>query len=104
MPDVEPVKSAISTTSTGHSGWAMIWICGSASLYASSSFAVNRSWTSQWPFQVRISPWSGGDVLREIFVGMQSTVSTPKLSTTSTALAEVQQMSLSAFTSAEVFT
>ena len=36
--------------------------------------------------------------------GIISTSGTPRLSTTRTALPDVQQMSLSAFTAAEVFT
>jgi hypothetical protein len=42
--------------------------------------------------------------LARYWSGRNITVSAPRLSTTSTALDEVQQMSLSAFTSAEVLT
>ena len=45
-----------------------------------------------------------GDVFRQILVGQEDHASAPRLSTTSTAFDEVQQMSTSAFTSAEVLT
>lgn len=76
---------------------------GSADLYSISSSAC--SCTSQWPCQVRIFLL----VCLATFIaryssGMQSTRSDSRLSTTATAFDEVQQMSVSAFTSAEVFT
>src|SRR5690606_5405772 len=105
MPDVEPAKSAALRTSGGHSGWAMILRPGSAARNASSSSAVNRSWTSQCPFHVMISTlvcvWT---YLARYSSGIMMTRGTPRLSMTFTAFAEVQQMSLSAFTSADVLT
>ena len=66
---------------------------------------VKRSCTSQWPAQVMISTSvSRGDVLGQVLVRQHDDRGTPRLSTTFTALPEVQQMSLSAFTAAEVLT
>ena len=83
MPEVEPEKSASSTTSGGHSGCAMMTMFGSSLRYWRSSSAVKRSCTSQWPFHVRIFTFV---CLAMFFArnssGMQSTRSVPKLSTT----------------------
>src|SRR5262249_29579233 len=109
MPEVEPAKSASAMTSGGHSGWASTTTPGLAFRYDLMSSAVKRSCTSPWPLQVVM--WTGV-CLATFFArdssGTMMTVSTLRsaaiASTTSTALDDVQQMSDSAFTSADVFT
>jgi hypothetical protein len=67
--------------------------------------ALNRSCTSQWPAQVMIStPVSRATFCARYSSGSMITLGTPRLSTIFLALPEVQQMSLSAFTAADVFT
>src|SRR5690606_3509471 len=105
MPLVEPEKSASATTSGGHSGCAMMTMLGSSLRYWRSSSGVKRSCTSQRPFQAMILTL----VCLAMFLaryssGMHSTRSVPNDSTTLSAFDEVQQMSLSAFTSADVLT
>src|SRR5438105_10656584 len=105
MCAVEPVKSASAITSGGHSGCAMICTDGSASRYILSSAPVKRSCTSQAPFQAMMRTLvCDATYLARYWSGTKITVSRPRLSTTSTAFDEVQQMSTSAFTSAEVLT
>src|SRR6476646_1298801 len=105
MPLVEPVKSDSASTSGAHSGWALIYTPGAASRDARSSSPVKRSCTSQWPFQVMISTlvWVATHFAR-YSSGIMMTRGTPNDSTTRAALDEVQQMSDSAFTSADVLT
>src|ERR1700733_15301536 len=105
MCAVEPVKSASASTSGGHSGCAMICTEGSASRYERNSSPVKRSCTSQAPFQAMIFALVfEATYFARYWSGRKITVGAPRLSTTSTALDEVQQMSTSAFTSAEVLT
>ena len=105
MCAVEPVKSAAAMTSGGHSGCAMICTEGSLARTALSSSAVKRSCTSQWPFQAMIFTLvCEATYFARYSSGTMMTRSAPRLSTTCTAFEDVQQMSLSAFTSAEVFT
>src|SRR3954465_5726741 len=105
MAFVEPVKSASATTSGGHSGCARMTASGQALRNFLIPSAVNFSWTLQEPCQVRIFFFVSFAVLRaRYWPGIISTVSPGKLSTTASAFDEVQQMSDSAFTSAEVFT
>ena len=106
IAEVEPVKSAAPRcTSGGHSGCAMICMPGSAARMSAMSCAVKRSCTSQWPFQAMISTlvlvctyWA------RYSSGMSRTRGAPRLSTIFTALDEVQQISHSAFTAADVLT
>ena len=70
-----------------------------------TSAALKRSWTSQWPAQVMISTLvSAATFWARYSSGSMMTFGTPRLSTILRALPEVQQMSLSAFTAAEVLT
>ena len=67
---------------------------------------MKRSCTSQWPCQRMISivVWAATQ-LAEVLVGQEDHARRRRSdSTTSTAFAEVQQMSDSAFTAAEVLT
>ena len=69
------------------------------------SSGVKRSCTSQWPFQAMISTLVWAAMLRARYSsGIMMTFGTPSASTIFLALPEVQQMSLSAFTAAEVLT
>ena len=109
MAAVEPAKSATSSTSAGHSGWASTSASGQAALTSRISAAVKRSCTSQRPCQAMIRMWVCRATLRaRNSSGIRITRSVPHRraasSTTCTALALVQQMSVSAFTSAEVLT
>src|SRR5258707_146490 len=105
MCAVEPVKSASAITSGGHSGCAMICTDGSASRYIFSSSPVKRSCTSHAPFQAMIfTVVCEATYFARYWSGTKITVSLLRLSTTSTAFDEVQQMSTSAFTSADVLT
>src|SRR6266700_1613476 len=109
MPDVEPAKSAASTTSGGHSGWASTIRPGWAARMDSMSATEKRLCTSQWPFQAMIlTAVCLATFCARYSSGIMITVSTPHSaamnSTTSTALDDVQQMSDSAFTSADVLT
>src|SRR5271165_5179633 len=102
---VEPVKSASATTSGEHSGWASTAAPGWASRSSRMSAAVNRSWTSQRPRQGMISTRvCAATFLARNSSGIMMTRGAPSDSTTFTALADVQQMSEAAFTSAEVLT
>ena len=105
MCAVEPVKSASAITSGGHSGCAMICTDGSLARTSLSSSPVKRSCTSQWPFQAMIFTLvCEATYFARYSSGRKITRSAPRLSTTCTAFDDVQQMSLSAFTSAEVLT
>ena len=92
-------------TSGGHSGCAITFRPGSAARIAAMSSAVKRSCTSQWPFQAMISTLV---LVCTYFAryssGMSSTRGAPRLSTIFTAFDDVQQISHSAFTAAEVLT
>ena len=69
------------------------------------SSAVKRSCTSQWPIQAMISTSVWAAMLRARYSsGSMMTLGTPSPSTIFLALPEVQQISLSAFTAAEVLT
>ena len=74
-------------------------------LYAIISSAVNLSCTSQRPFQEIIftSVWAAIFFAR-YSSGRNITLSTPRDSTTCFAFPDVQHTSVSAFTSADVFT
>src|SRR5258708_25068811 len=102
---VEPVKSASASTSGGHSGCAMICTDGSASRTLRSSSPVKRSCTSQAPFQAMILTlvWEA-TYFAKYLSGRKITVGASRLSTTCTALDEVQQISTSALTSADLLT
>ena len=67
---------------------------------------MKRSCTSQWPCQVMIFDLGlAGDILGQIFIRQADDFAArPAISTICTALADVQQISTSAFTSAEVLT
>ena len=66
---------------------------------------VNSSCTSQWPFQAMIFTLVCAAMFCARYSsGSMMTRSTPSDSTTLSALPEVQQMSDSAFTAAEVLT
>ena len=70
-----------------------------------TSSAVKRSCTSQWPFQAMISTLVWAAMLRARYSsGSMITRGAPSASTIFLALPEVQQMSDSAFTAAEVLT
>ena len=70
-----------------------------------TSAALKRSWTSQWPAQVTISTLvSLATFCARYSSGSMMTLGTPRLSTIFFALPDVQQMSLSAFTAADVLT
>ncbi len=106
---VDPAKSAAFSTSDGHSGCVMIIASGCSLRSCSISSAVKRSCTSQAPFQVRMrmSVWLATFFAR-YSSGIMTTVSVPHwraaASTTWTAFDDVQQISDSALTSAEVLT
>src|SRR5262245_40232553 len=69
------------------------------------SAAVKRSCTSQWPFQAIILTFvSLATFCAKYSSGNMMTSGTPNDSTIFTALPEVQQISDSAFTAADVFT
>src|SRR5271166_6385676 len=105
MSAVEPVKSASTTTSGGHSGWASTTAPGYASRNSRMSAAVNCSCTSQRPRQAMISTLvCAATFLARYSSGVMTTRGTPSDSTTLTAFAEVQQMSEAAFTAADVLT
>src|SRR5258706_9118646 len=105
MCAVEPVKSASARTSGGHSGWAMILTVGSASRRLRNSSPVKRSCTSQAPFHAMISTFVlEATYFARYWSGRKITFGALRLSTTSIALDEVQQISTSAFTSADVLT
>src|SRR3979411_1932422 len=105
MCAVEPVKSASASTSGGHSGWAMICTDGSASRRLRSSSPVKRSCTSHEPFQAMIfTVVCEATYFARYWSGRKITVGARRLSTTWTALDEVDEISTSAFTSAEVLT
>ena len=83
----------------------MICVPGSAARMSAMSSAVKRSCTSQRPFQAMISTLvCVCTYLARYSSGISSTRGAPRLSTTFTAFDEVQQMSHSAFTAAEVLT
>jgi hypothetical protein len=83
----------------------MICTEGSASRYARNSSPVKRSCTSQAPFQAIIFTFVlEATYLARYWSGRKITVGALRLSTTCTALEEVQQISISAFTSADVLT
>src|SRR5665213_271903 len=109
MALVEPEKSASATTSGGHSGWVSTTTPGLDARKSRMFCAVKRSCTSQAPSQVMILilVWLATFCARYLS-GTMMTVSTPfsraMSSTTATALEDVQHTSLSAFTSADVFT
>ena len=70
-----------------------------------SSSPVKRSCTSHEPFQAMIFTLvCEATYFARYWSGTKITLSTPRLSTTCNAFDDVQVMSLSAFTSAEVFT
>src|SRR5258708_32984439 len=100
---VEPVKSDAAITSGGHSGCATICTDGSLARTMASSSPVKRSCTSHEPFQAMIFTlvWEATYFAR-YWSGTKITLSTPRLSTTCNAFDDVQVISLSAFTSAEV--
>ncbi len=69
------------------------------------SLGVNRSCTSQAPgWTITSTPVCRAMLAARNRSGIMITFGTPRLSITLTALPEVQQMSDSAFTAAEVFT
>src|SRR3954470_2293186 len=106
MAAVEPAKSASATTAGGHSGWASTTTPGWASRNSRMSSGVNRSCTSQWPVQA-ITSTSGtcaATFRARYSSGSMMTRDTPRDAMTFAALPEVQQISDSAFTAAEVFT
>src|SRR5260370_15521407 len=101
----EPAKSASATTSGGHSGCASTTMPGYSLRNWRTSPTLNRSCTSQWPLQVMIlTPVSAATFSARYSSGNMITSGTPSDSTTRLALPEVQQISDSAFTAAEVFT
>ena len=66
---------------------------------------AKRSCTSQAPgWVITLTPVWRATFAARYWSGIMITSGTPRLSMTLTALPEVQQMSLSAFTAAEVFT
>src|SRR5580765_2912372 len=105
MAAVEPEKSACATTPGGHSGWASTMTPGCASRSSRMSAAVKLSCTSQWPLHAMISTSVSAATLLAIYSsGSMITRGTPSDSTTALALPEVQQMSDSALTAADVLT
>src|SRR6476620_12578789 len=105
MCAVDPVKSDAAMTSGGHSGCAMICTDGSFDRISDSSSPVKRSCTSHEPFQAMIFTLvCEAMYFARYWSGMKITLSAPRLSTTAKAFDDVQVMSLSAFTSAEVLT
>ena len=78
---------------------------GFNSLISLISLAVNCSWTIHVPFQEIISTLVfDATYFAKYSSGKKITFLTPSDSTTLTALADVQQTSVSALTSADVFT
>ncbi len=78
---------------------------GCISRKSRNSAPENRSWTSQTPFhRISFTLVLEATYLPRNWSGMKITSSAPRDSTTCTALADVQQTSDSALTSAEVFT
>ena len=105
IPLVEPAKSDAWITSGGHSGCAIILIPGLAFLISFISSSLNCSWTSQVPFHDIISVFvCEATYLAKKSSGKNITFLTLRDSTILTAFADVQHTSVSAFTSAEVFT
>ena len=105
IPEVEPVKSEAAITSGGHSGWVRTIISGFCFLISSISCALNLSCTIQVPTHDII--WTfvfDYTYFAMYWSGKKITLSAPRDSTTLTALADVQQISDSALTSADVFT
>src|SRR5574340_503436 len=106
MPEVLVMWSARSWISGGHSGWATSSALGCSILERVTSSRVSWTWwTLQNPSQAMILFFVRLAAKAERFrSGMQMTVSSLSDSTTFTTFDEVQQMSLSALTAAEVFT
>src|SRR5574340_426261 len=103
---VERTASAIALTSARHSGCAITTAPGFSFFAARTCSRVTWSWIGQQPFHSTISTSGSLDAIHapRLRSGPNSTFGTPSDSTTATAFAEVQQTSVSALTSAEVFT
>src|SRR5690554_549026 len=103
--EVEPMLSATSWTSLLHSGCTKTSMPGCARRSAFISETRNSSCTMQTPSQPMISTSvCEATYLPRCPSGTKITFGTPSASTTFTALDEVQQISHSALTAAEVFT
>src|SRR6185369_4702460 len=106
MPLVEQTWSARAETSGAHSGWHMKSASGCSSFFLSTASTVIRSWVGQYPSQ-KMNFFSGTNLATQrprLRSGTKISSSSLRDLTTLRALAEVQQMSEWALTSAEELT
>ena len=106
MPAVEPTKSASASTSGGHSGCAMTRTPGMVGAIAAQLLAREALVHHAAAFpEDHLDAGLRSDPAPEVLVGQEDDACrAPSDSTTATALPDVQQMSDSAFTSADVLT